>query len=170
VDEHVDVAARDPELGGDVLPRALFEEAERDDGTLGAAQAFDAGAEADVVFRFGEEVFGAGLWRHRHLDEVIMRQGEVMASPAIASGILRDGRDVRKPFAGIGRRFAAMDELEARGERVLRALDGVLGAQTFAAGGGDNGASMLANKRGKCAENVHGLHLTRCRRARFLQT
>ena len=61
--EHVDVFARDAQLHGDVFSRALFEEPQRDDRALDAAQLGDARAQPHDVLGVREERLGVRIDR-----------------------------------------------------------------------------------------------------------
>ena len=123
--QNVDVAAADPERGGDVLAGFFLEHAERHDGALRVAELLDARAQADVLFGardvlLGEHgvIFSNGLVRPR----------DVVRAAFVASRVPHDRRE---PRTRVARDLALRDELEIRAECILYAIHRVLRGEPF---------------------------------------
>ena len=160
--QDVDVSSGDTELARDIFTGALLQEPERDDGALRSAEAFDARAEANVLFRFGEELLGVGVGGETKGGvELRVRSRDVMTTSAIARGVLGDGGDIRQPFLARRRRVAAMDELQMLRERFLSAFDGVFWRQPFPSCRAHDGDPVFANEIGEGIEDVHRLPCVR---------
>lgn len=157
VEQHVDVTTRDAEDSSDVFPRALFQQPEHHDRPLRSAQALYARAKAHVLLRLREQILRGRLAGRRiHVLDRIVRDGEVMTAPAIPRGVLRDRREVGRPCRRLCRRLLALEELQERRQRLLGALDRVLGGQAFPASGMNEHPAMLTDEIGQGFDGIHG--------------
>lgn len=132
MEQDIDVPAADPEGTGHVVPWLLIEQAEKDDGLLRLAEPVHAGPEPDVLLSSHHEILRGVEDRRSGLQRVV-RARHVVAPAPVARGVAHDAGEERREARRGGRQLAPLAEPEEGAERVLHAVDRVLGRGAFTA-------------------------------------
>ena len=84
-----------------------------------------------------------------------------MPAPSISRRVPRDGRDVRRPPRAILGRLAAEEQLEECRQRLVRALDRVLGRDPLSLRRANDRAPLLTDELAEFEDGIHGSHESR---------
>ncbi len=160
MEEDVDVPAGDPELRGHVLAGFFLEHPHRHDRALGVAEPVDARTEPDVLLGGDEERIPRRLvGRFRVLGaedvEARVRPRAVVPAPEIPRGVPDDPAEERRPFGRLGRELSLLRKPQHRAERLLGAVDGVLGRGSLAPRDADEHGALGARETSDDVERFH---------------
>lgn len=154
MDQDVDVAAGEAERRGDVLARALLEQAQRDHRALDLAELLHARAQADHVLGVGQQLFDVRLVQGELVVPREVGDGAEVPAPLVSRRVAHDGPERRARELVVG----LVVPHQERAQRVLHALQRLFGVEPLAPRDGDERPSIEVNETAQAVETV--FHLT----------
>jgi hypothetical protein len=148
------VVLRDAEELSDVFPRALLEDAQRDDRTLNFTELGDAGPEPHVFYGARHELVRKYNIASQLVGvDLIVRARPEVPPPMVARRIADDRREDRRRVPPL-LELTRADEIHQRAESLLDTVHGVFRRQSFLTRDGGEGAALGVKDLQQSVERV----------------